>query len=43
MEVWHLRVPPQPDDGARLFRAPARLGYKEDATREEIEQLTHEQ
>jgi SOS response regulatory protein OraA/RecX len=40
MAVWHLRVPLQPRDAARLFRALARLGYEEDAIREEIEQLT---
>ena len=40
MEVWHLRAPLQPGDAARLFRAMARLGYEEDAIREEIEQLT---
>jgi SOS response regulatory protein OraA/RecX len=40
MKVWHLRVPLQPRDAARLFRAMARLGYEEDAIREEIEQLT---
>jgi SOS response regulatory protein OraA/RecX len=43
MDVWHLRVPLQPGDAARLFRAMARLGYEEDAIREEIEQLSHEQ
>ena len=42
MEVWHLRAPLQPGDVARLFRAMARLGYEEDAIREEIEQLTHD-
>ena len=39
---WKLRVPLQSRDAARLFRALARLGYDEDAIREEIEQL-HEQ
>ena len=43
MEVWHLRAPLQPGDAARLFRALARLGYEEDAIREEIEQLTHDE
>jgi|SRR6516164_5498735 SOS response regulatory protein OraA/RecX len=40
MDAWHLRVPLQPGDAARLFRAMARLGYEEDGIREEIEQLT---
>ena len=42
MADWNLRVPLQRRDAARLFRALARLGYEEDAIREEIEQL-HEQ
>jgi SOS response regulatory protein OraA/RecX len=39
---WHLRPPLQTREAARLFRALARLGYEEDAIREELEQL-HEQ
>lgn len=39
---WNLRAPLQSRDAARLFRALLRLGYDEDAIREEIEQL-HEQ
>jgi len=39
---WKLRPPLQSRDAARLFRALARLGYEEEAIREEIEQL-HEQ
>ena len=42
MVGWKLRVPLQPRDAARLFRALARLGYEEDAIREEID-LLHEQ
>ena len=42
MVVWNLRPPLQRRDAARLFRALARLGYEEDAIREEIDQL-HEQ
>ena len=42
MDDWKLRAPLQPRDAARLFRALLRLGYDEDAIREEIEQL-HEQ
>jgi SOS response regulatory protein OraA/RecX len=42
MVDWHLRPPLQTRDATRLFRALARLGYEEDAIREEIEQL-HEQ
>jgi regulatory protein len=34
---WKLRAPLQPRDAARLFRALLRLGYDEDAIREEIE------
>jgi regulatory protein len=37
MKVWKLRAPLQSRDAARLFRALARLGYDEDAIREEIE------
>ena len=40
MKVWHLHAPLHPREAARLFRAMARLGYEEDAIREEIEQLT---
>lgn len=42
MTDWNLRLPLQPRDAARLFRALSRLGYEEDAIREEIDQL-HEQ
>ena len=37
-----LRAPLHPRDAARLFRALSRLGYQEDAIREELEPL-HEQ
>ena len=40
MNGWKLRVPLQSRDAARLFRALVRLGYDEDAIREEIEQLS---
>ena len=36
---WKLRVPLQSRDAARLFRALVRLGYNEDAIREEIDQI----
>jgi SOS response regulatory protein OraA/RecX len=36
MKDWKLRHPLQPRDAARLFRALIRLGYEEDAIREEI-------
>lgn len=39
MDDWHLRSPLQPRDAARLFRALCRLGYDEDAIREEIERI----
>jgi regulatory protein len=39
MNSWKLRAPLQSHDAARLFRALLRLGYDEDAIREEIEQL----
>jgi SOS response regulatory protein OraA/RecX len=39
MNDWKLRAPLQSRDAARLFRALVRLGYDEDAIREEIEQL----
>ena len=39
---WKLRAPLQLRDATRLFRALSRLGYDEDAIREEIEQV-HEQ
>jgi regulatory protein len=39
MGDWKLRVPLQSRDAARLFRALVRLGYDEDAIREEIEHL----
>jgi len=42
MNGWKLRAPLQSRDAARLFRALLRLGYEEDAIREEIENL-HEQ
>src|SRR5690242_10602467 len=41
MNGWHLRKPLQPRDAVRLFRAMARLGYEEEAIREEIEHLTN--
>ncbi len=37
MSDWNLRAPLQSHDAARLFRALARLGYEEDAIREEIQ------
>lgn len=39
MTDWKLRPPLQPRDAARLFRALHRLGYEEDAIREEIQQV----
>ena len=39
MNDWHLRSPLQSRDAARLFRALFRIGYDEDAIREEIEQI----
>jgi SOS response regulatory protein OraA/RecX len=39
MNDWRLRPPLQARDAARLFRALFRLGYDEDAIREEIEAL----
>ena len=39
MNDWKCRAPLQPRDAARLFRALQRLGYDEDAIREEIEQV----
>jgi SOS response regulatory protein OraA/RecX len=39
MTDWQLRVPLQSRDAARLFRALVRLGYDEDAIREEIDQI----
>jgi len=42
MMDWKMRKPLQPGDAARLFRAMARLGYEEEAIREEIQDL-HEQ
>jgi SOS response regulatory protein OraA/RecX len=41
MKDLRLRSPLQPRDAARLFRALLRLGYEEDAIREEI--AIHEQ
>jgi regulatory protein len=43
MNDWKLRPPLQSRDAARLFRALHRLGYDEDAIREEIEQTIYEQ
>ena len=43
MSGWNLRSPLQTRDAARLFRALIRLGYDEDAIREEIERLTGHQ
>jgi SOS response regulatory protein OraA/RecX len=43
MNDWHLHAPLESRDAARLFRALARLGYDEDAIREELGQLQHEQ
>ena len=40
MKDWKLRAPLQSRDAARLFRALQRLGFDEDAIREEIETLT---
>ena len=42
MSDWKLRTPLQSRDGARLFRALLRLGYDEDAIREEIERLNEQ-
>ena len=42
MNNWKLHPPLQSRDAARLFRALLRLGYEEDAIREEIERI-HEQ
>jgi SOS response regulatory protein OraA/RecX len=39
MKRLNLRAPLQPRDAARLFRALLRLGYDEDAIREQIEKL----
>ena len=39
MNDWRLRPPLDGRDAARLFRALFRLGYDEDAIREEINQL----
>jgi SOS response regulatory protein OraA/RecX len=39
MKIWRLSGPLQSHDAARLFRALLRLGYDEDAIREEIERL----
>jgi SOS response regulatory protein OraA/RecX len=39
MNDWKLRPPLHLRDAARLFRALVRLGYDEDAIREEIEKL----
>ena len=42
MNDWKLCAPLQSRDAARLFRALLRLGYDEDAIREEIEQRRHQ-
>ena len=39
MNNWKLRPPLEARDAARLFRALFRLGYDEDAIREEIDKL----
>jgi SOS response regulatory protein OraA/RecX len=39
MNDWQIRPPLQSRDAARLFRALLRLGYDEDAIRDEIEQV----
>ena len=39
MNDWKLRAPLRSRDAGRLFRALQRLGYEEDAIREEIEQV----
>ena len=39
MSDWKMRAPLQLRDATRLFRALSRLGYDEDAIREEIEQV----
>ena len=39
INVWKLRAPLQSRDAARLFRVLLRLGYDEDAIRDELEQL----
>jgi SOS response regulatory protein OraA/RecX len=43
MNDWNLHAPLQSRDAARLFRALLRLGYDEDAIREEIGQQSDEQ
>jgi SOS response regulatory protein OraA/RecX len=43
MGDWNLRAPLQSRDATRLFRALLRLGYDEDAIREEIGQHSDEQ
>src|SRR6516162_5629988 len=40
IKVWDLREPLHQRDAGRLCRALLRLGYDEDAVREEIEKLT---
>jgi SOS response regulatory protein OraA/RecX len=42
MKRLKLRAPLQSRDAARLFRALVRLGYDEDAIREEIEKLNEQ-
>jgi len=39
MRDWNLRPPLQPRDASRLFKTLLRLGYDEDAIREELEQI----
>jgi SOS response regulatory protein OraA/RecX len=43
MDDWNIGTPLQSRDAARLFRALLRLGYDEDAIREEIEGLNAQQ
>jgi SOS response regulatory protein OraA/RecX len=43
IDDWKVRTPLQSRDAARLFRALLRLGYDEDAIREEIESLREHQ
>jgi len=39
MRDWNLRPPLQTRDASRLFKTLLRLGYDEDAIREELEQI----
>ena len=43
MNSWKLHPPVEPREAARLFRALFRLGYDEDAIREELERIKNEQ